>query len=253
MGDLAGRRVLISGAARGQGAAEAAMFVARGARVLLGDVLDEQGAALAARLGPTACYARLDVTCEADWAAAVALAEADFGGLDVLVNNAGVVRAAPLVDTSVADFRAVTDVNQLGCFLGMRAAVPAMRAGGGGSIVNISSVAGLKGVPGVIAYVASKFAIRGMTKAAALELGRYGIRVNSVHPGTIDTDMVRGPEFDHLDKDAVFAGLPVPRIGQPDEVAEVVAFLASDASSYCTGSEFVVDGGDLAGTHTSFD
>jgi 3alpha(or 20beta)-hydroxysteroid dehydrogenase len=149
---------------------------------------------------------------------------------------------------TLQDYRAVIDVNQVGCFLGMQAAIAPLSAAGGGSIVNVSSVAGMKGVAGVMGYCASKWAIRGMTKAAALELGVHGIRVNSVHPGTIDTDMVNGPEFAEVDRDAYFRDMPVPRMGRSEDVANVVAFLASDASSYCTGGEFLVDGGDLAGT-----
>ena len=171
-----------------------------------------------------------------------------LGGLDVLVNNAGIIRAAPLETMPIETYNEVIAVNQTGCFLGMQAAAAPMRDCGGGSIVNISSVAGLKGVSGVIGYVASKWAIRGMTKAAALEFGAYGIRVNSVHPGTVDTDMVNGPDFASVDRTAYFSGLPVPRIGQAAEVAALVAFLASDASGYITGGEFVIDGGELAGS-----
>ncbi len=245
---LAGKRALITGAARGQGAAAARLFVDCGASVVIADVLDEPAQALAAELGPAAVFARLDVSSPAAWASAVQLATGRLGGLDVLVNNAGIIRAAPLETMSLQAYQDVVSVNQVGCFLGMQAVTGPMRASGGGSIVNISSVAGLKGVPGVIGYVASKWAIRGMTKAAALELGAYGIRVNSVHPGTVDTDMVNGPDFASVDRAGYFSGLPVPRIGQPDEVAALVAFLASDASGYITGGEFVIDGGELAGS-----
>ena len=166
----------------------------------------------------------------------------------MLVNNAGIVRTGFLEETSLADYRAVIEVNQVGTFLGMRAVVPAMRESGGGSIINISSNAGIEGVQGVIGYVASKWAIRGMTKTAALELGRYGIRVNSVHPGGVATPMIGADDFDSVDQDAVWSAQPIPRVGQPEEIANLVLFLASDESSYSTGSEFVADGGGLAGS-----
>ncbi len=247
MVDLVGKRALITGAARGHGATAARLFVESGARVLIADVRDELGRAVAAELGEAAQYVHLDVTSERCWTDVVDLVDARFGGLDVLVNNAGILRADPLETMSLEDYQAVIAVNQVGCFLGMRAVVPAMRNAGGGSIINISSVAGLKGVAGAIGYVASKWAVRGMTKTAALELGAYGIRVNSVHPGAVDTEMIGGPDFADVDRDAHFRGLPIPRIGQPEEVARMVAFLASDDSSYSTGSEFLVDGGDAAG------
>jgi 3alpha(or 20beta)-hydroxysteroid dehydrogenase len=244
---LDGRVALISGAARGQGEAEARLLVERGARVVVADVLVAEGQAVADDLGPAARFVSLDVGEPAQWDDAVALALEAFGRLDVLVNNAGIVRAGAIVAVTVEDYMDAVRVNQLGCFLGMRAVVPAMRAQGGGSIVNVSSIAGLQGVAGAVPYVATKWAIRGMTKTAAIELGHDGIRVNSVHPGVIDTLMTNDPRFDAVDKQAVFDGFPIPRIGAPEEVAEMVAFLASDASSYCTGSEFVVDGGAVAG------
>lgn len=249
MGRLDGKVVLISGGARGQGAAEARLFVAEGARVVVGDVLEKECGEVAAQLGEAARAVTLDVTDEASWAAAVQTTVDAFGRLDILVNNAGIVRASPLESTPLDDYMAVVKVNQVGVFLGMRAVVSAMREAGGGSIVNISSNAGMEGVQGVVAYVASKWAVRGMTKTAAMELGRYGIRVNSVHPGGVDTPMIAGDEFEGVDQDEVFGAQPIPRVGQPEEIARLVLFLASDESSFSTGSEFVADGGRLAG-HT---
>ena len=247
MGRLEGKVALISGAARGQGAAEAALFAKEGAKVVLGDVLDDLGKDLATEIGSAAIYQHLDVTSEDDWAAAVDLATSQFGKLDVLINNAGIIRSARLEDTSLDDYMAVVQVNQVGCFLGMRSVIPAMKAAGGGSIVNVSSNAGMEGVQGIVGYVASKWAMRGMTKTAALELGHYGIRVNSVHPGGVDTPMLGQDDFDSLDKDAIFGSQPIPRIGQPEEIAKMMVFLASDESSFSTGSEFIADGGLMAG------
>jgi 3alpha(or 20beta)-hydroxysteroid dehydrogenase len=247
MGRLDGKVALISGAARGQGEAEARLFVAEGARVVLGDVLDDLGKHVAADLGDDAVYCHLDVTDPADWGAAVGAALSTFGRLDVLINNAGILRLGLIEDMPLDEFLAVVQVNQVGCWLGMKAAAPALKAAGGGAIVNTSSTSGLIGMPGLSAYTASKFAVRGMTKCAAMELGHFNIRVNSVHPGGIDTEMTRGPEFAHIDSATAYAGQPIPRIGHADEVARVMLFLASDDASYCTGGEYVVDGGFTAG------
>jgi 3alpha(or 20beta)-hydroxysteroid dehydrogenase len=248
MGRLDGKIALISGGARGQGAAEARLFVAEGARVVIGDVLDEAGEALADELGEAARYVHLDVTDEGAWIEALALTLDTFGPPSVLVNNAGVLHFSMLVDTEEADFRRVIDVNLVGVFLGTKVVAPAMADGGGGSIVNISSSSGLVGFPMVSAYVASKWGVRGITKAAAIELGSMNIRVNSVHPGGIDTPMVRDPAAMSLDDFEPFVRkLPIKRVGTVDDVAPLVLFLASDESGYCTGGEFAVDGGQTAG------
>ena len=246
MGRFDDRVVLITGAARGMGEEEARRFVAEGAAVILGDVLVEEGEAAAADLGGQARFAKLDVTSTDDWDAAVGMAGREFGRLDVLVNNAGIAPITPIIGGSPEDYLKVVMVNQFGVYLGMRAAAPVMKAGErGGSIVNISSIDGLIGMPGVAGYVSSKFAVRGMTKTAALELAPFGIRVNSVHPGYIDTPMLREPMGGLADKLA--GSVPLKRLGTTSDIANLVLFLASDESSYCTGSEFVIDGGVTAG------
>ena len=231
---------LISGGARGLGGAQARSLVAEGGRVVIGDLLLEEGAALAAELGAACRFLPLDVTSEAQWSAAVALAES-LGRLHGLVNNAGVYTPVPLVDTDAAQFERHTRVNQLGTFLGMRAVVPAFERGGGGAIVNMSSTVGLRSAPNAIAYTATKWAVRGMTKAAALELAPLNIRVNSVHPGPIDTNMldVRSRE-ENLRR---VQQVPMKRLGTKEEIAGLVLFLLSDDSRYMTGSEVAMDGG----------
>ena len=240
MARFEGKVVLITGAARGQGAAEARMLVAEGARVVLGDVREAEGRVLAAELGDRAVFLRQDVTEEADWARAVEAAEA-MGGLHGLVNNAGIYLPRPLMETDAELFERHTRVNQLGCFLGMKAVVPAMERSGGGSIVNISSTAGLRGSPGALAYCATKWALRGMTKAAAIDLAPRGIRVNSVHPGPIDTDMVK--VWSNEQRATRIAQIPMGRMGTAEEVARLVLFLLSDDSAYMTGAEVAIDGG----------
>ena len=250
MGRLDGKVALITGGARGMGKSHVRHFVAEGARVVFGDVLDDRGQAVADKLGEQACrYVHHDVTDEADWAAAVALAAETFGRLDVLVNNAGVLKFASIAEMPLAEFRQILDVNAVGCWLGMKTVIEPMKAAGGGSIVNISSIEGFTGAAGLSAYTASKFAVRGMTKVAAQELGPLGIRVNSVHPGGVLTRMTlaQAETFDNVDGAAFIASLPIARFAEPIEISRLVAFLASDDSSYSTGSEFVADGGVLCG------
>jgi 3alpha(or 20beta)-hydroxysteroid dehydrogenase len=237
---LKGKVILISGGARGQGAAEARLFAAEGARVVIGDVLESEGRQLASELGSAAAFVRQDVTRESDWEAAVNAAE-KLGGLHGMVNNAGIFKPRSLMETDAELFERHMRVNQLGCFLGMKAVVPLMERSGGGSIVNISSVAGLRGSPNAIAYSATKWALRGMTKAAAIDLAPRKIRVNSVHPGPIDTEMlkVRTPEQNRQRLELV----PMKRMGTADEVAHLVLFLLSDESGYITGAEVAIDGG----------
>jgi 3alpha(or 20beta)-hydroxysteroid dehydrogenase len=226
-----GKVAVVTGAARGQGEAEARRFASEGAQVVLGDVLDEQGEAVAADIGEAARYVHLDVSQEGDWEKAMAAA-AELGGgrLDVLVNNAAILRPAAIEDTSLDAYMAVINVNQVGCFLGMRAAMPLMRGSGGGSIVNISSIDGIGSKNGLISYTASKFAIRGMTKTAAMEWGRFGIRVNSIHPGGVNTVM-GNPIGDPSLETAPYQFQAIGRIGYVEEIAAAVAFLGSDEAS----------------------
>ncbi|OLF06464.1 3-alpha-hydroxysteroid dehydrogenase [Actinophytocola xinjiangensis] len=246
MGRLAGKVALVTGASGGQGAAAARRFAAEGATVVLADVVDEPGRALADELG--AHYRHLDVSAEAGWAEVVAGIAGEHGPVTVLVNNAGVLHLAPLAETTLADYQRVIGVNQTGVFLGMRAVAPGMVAAGGGSIINVSSVEGLGAGQLLTAYTASKFAVRGMTKVAALELAGAGVRVNSVHPGVVATPLLP-TALGGVDVDLSFVAKRVPlrRVAQPAEIAELVLFLASDESSYCTGAEFVADGGVTAG------
>jgi len=239
---LDGKVALITGAAleRGQGACEARLFAAEGAEVVLADVQSQAGEATARAIGGRASYHDLDVTDAGAWEETVRRVLKEHGRLDVLVNNAGVWHTGGLFDTSPEDYRRVVEINQTGVFLGMRAAAPAMRKQGSGSIVNISSSAGLRGDGRIHAYVASKWAVRGMTKAAALELAPYGVRVNSVHPGLIQTPM-SATEFEPGKPDPG-RNVPMGRVGQPEEVAELVCFLASDASAYVSGAEVTIDG-----------
>jgi 3alpha(or 20beta)-hydroxysteroid dehydrogenase len=248
MGRLDGKVALITGGARGMGKSHVRHFVTEGARVVSGDVRDDQGRYVAAGLGEQSCrYIHHDVTSEDDWAAAVALAVEAFGQLDVLVNNAGILAFATIAEMPLADFRRVLEVNAVGCWLGMKAVIDPMTKTGGGSIVNISSIEGFTGAAGLSAYSASKFAIRGMTKVAAAELAQFGIRVNSVHPGGVLTRMIVESAGARSDGEAFLRSMPLGRFAEPVEISRLVAYLASDESSYSTGSEFVADGGLLAG------
>jgi 3alpha(or 20beta)-hydroxysteroid dehydrogenase len=249
MARLAGKTAIITGGSRGQGEAEVRRFAAEGANVVVGDVLDDAGEKLAAELGDAVTYLHLDVTNAADWAAAVAAAEA-YGPLNVLVNNAAIHWTRPIEHETAEGLEKMWRVNALGPFLGMQAVLEPMRRAGGGSIVNISSIDGLVGVAGMASYTASKFAVTGLTKSAALEWGRDGIRVNSVHPGVISSPMVdQAPPDVRARLQQYLDHQPLPRMGTPEEVALLVLFLASDESSYCTGSEFVIDGGHIAGPY----
>ncbi|MFB7246004.1 short-chain dehydrogenase [Streptomyces populi] len=254
MGKLDGRVVLITGAARGQGEQEARLFAAEGARVVVADVLDDQGEELAKEIG--AAYVHLDVSREEDWAAAVASAKAAYGRIDGLVNNAGILRFNALVDTPLAEFLQIVQVNQVGVFLGIKTLAPEIAEAGGGTIVNTASFTGLTGMAYVGAYAATKHAIVGLTRVAALELAEKGIRVNAVCPGAVDTAMSNpaqlspGQDAEEASRalDAFYAKLvPLGRIGRPEDVARLALFLTGEDSSYITGQPFVIDGGWLAG------
>ncbi|MGP8301171.1 SDR family NAD(P)-dependent oxidoreductase [Streptomyces inhibens] len=257
MGKLDGRVVLITGAARGQGEQEARLFAAEGAKVVLADVLDDQGEALAKEIGEgRAVYVHLDVRQEGDWSAAVAAAKQAFGKIDGLVNNAGILRFNELTSTPLDEFLQIIQVNQVGAFLGIKTVAPEIEAAGGGTIVNTASYTGVTGMAYVGAYTATKHAIVGLTKVAALELAAKKIRVNAVCPGAIDTAMSNPAQLDPEADDEEAAQaldelyrklVPLGRIGRPEEVAKLALFLSCEDSSYITGQPFVVDGGWLAG------
>ena len=245
---LDGKVALITGAASGQGAAEARRFVAEGAKVAITDIVDEPGAKLAVELGEAAFYRHLDVPAEADWTAAVAETVERFGKLDVLVNNAGIGSVGSLEGLPLEMHHKIIDINLHGVYLGMRAVKAAMIAAGGGAIVNISSIDGLVGVLGMTSYAGSKFAVTGMTRSAAIELGPHGIRVNSIHPGVINSPMVAEAPKEILARlQRLMDQQPIKRMGEPEEIANLALFLASDEASYITGTGVVIDGGHLAG------
>ncbi|GAA4048469.1 glucose 1-dehydrogenase [Nonomuraea soli] len=246
MGLLDGKVALITGGARGMGESHVRLFLEEGAQVVFGDVLEEEGKALAAETGAT--FVRQDVTRPEEWARAVETVVETYGKLNILVNNAGILKFSRIADMPIEEFSRVLDVNLKGTWLGVKSVIEPMKASGRGSIVNISSIEGFIGAAGLSAYAASKFGIRGVTKAAARELAPFKIRVNSVHPGAINTNMVLDPEMmTEVDADAFVKSMVIKRFAKPIEVSHVVAFLASDRSSYCTGSEFTVDGGLLTG------
>ncbi len=246
---LDGKVALVTGAARGMGAAHARRLAAEGAKVLVTDVADDDGMAVAKELGASGHYAHLDVRDEGQWQSAVDAALQAFGRLDILVNNSGVQRAASIADTTPEAFRFILDINLYGTFLGLRAAAPVIAASGGGAIVNIASIAGLVGTAGGSAYTASKHAVIGLTKVAAMELAASGIRVNAICPGPVLTPLMDGLNAEvGFDASALIASkLPMQRCALPEEISNMVIFLASEESSYCTGAAFVADGGLIAG------
>jgi 3alpha(or 20beta)-hydroxysteroid dehydrogenase len=242
---LEGKAALVTGAAQGIGEGIARRFVAEGAQVMLTDVLDEKGAALAAELGQS--YLHLDVSKRADWDAAIATTEATFGKLDSLVNNAGVIVFKKLDDLSEEEIRRIIDINLIGTMLGAQAAIPALERAGGGSIINMSSSDGIAGANSLTAYCASKFGVRGFTKALALELGHRGIRVNSIHPGGILTPLSNPGNYPREIVDQAYKIYPAQRAGDPHDIGAAAAYLASDDAAYCMGTELLVDGGLVAG------
>lgn len=240
MSRLSGKVAIITGAAQGMGAAHAKLFVEQGAKVILTDLNEEKGHAFATELGENAIFVKQNVTSEEDWATVIAKAEEAFGPVNVLVNNAGITMAKNMLDMTLEEYRRIVDINQVSVFLGMKAVAASMMKAGGGSIVNISSMNGL--VAGAVGYTDTKFAVRGMTKAAAINLAPMGIRVNSVHPGVIATPMVV-QEDTKAAVEEFSKHIPLKRVAQSEEVSNMVLFLASDESSYSTGSEFIIDGG----------
>jgi len=248
MGRMAGKHAIVTGGAQGQGAAIARSFVAEGATVVIADIATEPGEVLAKELGDAAVFQQHDVTSEESWSTVVKVANETFGPVNVLVNNAGILRFGELTTQSIEEYELIWRVNTFGGFLGTRAVAPVMAENGGGSIINASSIEGLGGMALLSAYTSSKFAVRGFTKAAALELGPKGIRVNSVHPGMIDTGMTRDLGVDDEAMKFGAKRVALKRVGYPEDIAPLYVYLASDESSFVTGAEFAIDGGATA-TH----
>ncbi|MGO5012150.1 glucose 1-dehydrogenase [Niallia sp. Sow4_A1] len=240
MSRLEGKIAIITGAAQGMGASHARRFIKEGAKVILTDLNEEKGQALAMELGENALFFKQDVTKAEEWESVIAIAEEKFGSVNILVNNAGITAAKSILQMTESDYRRIVDINQVSVFLGIKAVIPSMQQAGGGSIINISSINGIVG--GAVGYTDTKFAVRGITKAAAVECTHYGIRVNSVHPGVIATPMVI-QEDTKAAVEEFSKHIPLKRVAQPEEVTNIVLYLASDESSYSTGSEFIVDGG----------
>jgi 3alpha(or 20beta)-hydroxysteroid dehydrogenase len=246
MARLLGKVAIVTGGARGMGEATVRLLVEEGAKVLITDVLDTPGQALAEDLGDSANYMRLDVSKKADWEAAVSKSE-QLGPLSILVNNAAIIFQKTIMDTTEEDFLKIFSINQLGVFLGMQCVFPSLKANGSGSIINVSSIDGLQSKNSLVAYSSTKWAVRGMTKAAAMEMGKFNIRVNSVHPGGVFTAMHGSDFISQEDADQFYQNHAIPRVGLPREVAALTAFLASDEATYSTGAEFIADGGWSAG------
>jgi len=245
VGKLKDRVAIVTGGARGQGAQHARRFLDEGAKVVITDILEEEGQALAAELGDNCKFIKHDVTQADEWEKVVTETEDTFGAVNILVNNAGIVIMKEIEEQTEEEYRRVIDINQVSVYLGMKAVLPSMKKTNNGSIINISSINGLRGAAGTSAYDSSKFAVRGMTKSAAMEFAKYNIRVNSVHPGAIETPMIATAENQEQIQ-ALIDTVPLKRVGQPDDVSKLVVFLASDDSDYCTGSEFTIDGGVTA-------
>lgn len=252
MTTLANRVAIVTGGAGGMGSATAKRFVEAGAQVVITDLQEKAGRSLASSLGETAAFCRHDVTSRKDWDTVIKFAEDRFGPVDILVNNAGMLHYATIADMDEATFDRLLAINVKGVFLGMQAVIPGMVAGRRGCIINISSTGAMLPTNGTGAYAASKAAAEAMSRSAALELGPHGIRVNSVHPGGINTPMTNPDGMQPAEVDSLYTDIPLQRAGHPEEVANLTLFLASDEASYCTGTQFVVDGGSLAGKYHAF-